>query len=59
MRAPVRYGIELDAVGELHVVLGLKPLSLSSPSIFLKGSTVLGVLALLDGTVIAEFVRGS
>lgn len=56
MAAPVRHGVELDAVGELHVVLSLEPGSLLDSLIQSSLLAVLVGLARLDRAVVAEFV---
>lgn len=56
MSTPVRDGIELDAVGELHLVLGFQPLSLPSSSFVVELLPMLSVFAQLDLTVVSEFV---
>lgn len=56
MAAPVRNSIELDAVGELHVVLRLQPLSLLRSLVPSSALAVLNVFAHLDLAVVAELV---
>lgn len=54
--APVRNSVELDTVGEFHVVLIFEPLSFLLPFLFLELITGECVFPLLDVTVIAELV---
>jgi len=54
MAAPVRNGIELDAVGELHVVLLVEPAALGVGPGCSPGVSIARCLATLDVAVVDE-----
>lgn len=56
MAAPVRNSIELNAMGELHLVLRLKPLALTFSLLVLSASKDVSVLAGLYASVVGKFV---
>lgn len=59
MAAPVRNGVELNAVRKLHVVALLEPLALANAFLVSSEGALVGVLAGLDRVVVVELVCGS
>lgn len=55
MATPVRDGVELDAVGELHLVLFLEPLALPGPLLLVPLLGLFCVASRGDVAVVAEF----
>ena len=53
---PIRYSIELDAVGELHLVLCFKPRSLAQPLVLLSACELLFVGSRLVSSIIVKLV---
>lgn len=58
MAGPVGHSVELDAMGELHLVLCLEPLALLLLLLQSALLAVLVVLCRLDACVVVELVAG-